>query len=311
MADIIEIGLAIAIMAIVGLAVALARSRGSGAAAWRAKYEEFVAERTEMINGIRSGMEDRFRAEREGIMTRHQEAMDGLTERLEREREGIIAGNRASMEALDARHQRMIEEMEAKFTEERENVMLKARAAIDAQISKHQKAMEEAGERARGEREDVREEGRRLMDAQTAKHQGAREELEERIRTKYAKSYRLGGNKIRGDMNQILGTFELLSRYDHVALIVTTSNASSIDALGVRPDSVDFIEIKAGRSQLTGPEREIKKLVDAGKVRYVVLEGNLPKGFELTERAMKKTAPAAPEAEAFAEFQESLAKERI
>ena len=97
------------------------------------------------------------------------------------------------------------------------------------------------------------------------------------------KTLMLGRNTVRGELNEILGTFKLLTEYEQLA-IVTGATSPSIDLLGIKDDSLDFIEIKSLRTSLSKPERNIRNLIQDGKVRYVVFEGNLPKSFEIKER---------------------------
>jgi len=80
-----------------------------------------------------------------------------------------------------------------------------------------------------------------------------------------------------------LGTFKLLNDYDQLA-IVTGATSPSLDLLGIKGDSLDFIEIKSLGTSLTPSEKTVRNLIQEGKVRYVILEGNLPKSFEITER---------------------------
>jgi len=87
---------------------------------------------------------------------------------------------------------------------------------------------------------------------------------------------------VRGELNEILGTFKLLNDYDQLA-IVTGATSPSLDLLGVKDDSLDFIEIKSLGTSLTKPEKTVRNLIQEHKVRYVILEGNLPKSFEITE----------------------------
>jgi len=97
------------------------------------------------------------------------------------------------------------------------------------------------------------------------------------------KTMMLGRNTVRGELNEILGTFKLLNEYDQLA-IVTGATSPSVDLLGVREDQIDFIEIKSLGTALTKSEKKVKKLIDDRKVEYVILEGNLPKYFEIKKR---------------------------
>ena len=43
-------------------------------------------------------------------------------------------------------------------------------------------------------------------------------------------------------------------------------------------------EIKSLGTPLKKSEKHVRNLVEEGKVRYVIFEGNLPKSFEIKER---------------------------
>ena len=67
-------------------------------------------------------------------------------------------------------------------------------------------------------------------------------------------------------------------------MLVTGATSPSLDLIGVKDDSVGFIEVKSLKTGLTKPEKKVRDLIDTGKVRYVIMEGNLPKSFDITER---------------------------
>ena len=115
------------------------------------------------------------------------------------------------------------------------------------------------------------------------KHKAEVIALDEKLGKKQTSSYTLGRNTVRGDLNEILGSFKLLNEYDQLAF-VTGSTSPSLDLLGVKEDRVDFIEIKSLGTGLTPTEKKVKRLIDDKKVKYVVFEGNLPKSFEINER---------------------------
>ena len=97
------------------------------------------------------------------------------------------------------------------------------------------------------------------------------------------KTIALGKNTVRGELNEILGTFKLLNEYDQL-MLVTGATSPSLDLVGIKEDSLDFIEIKSLKTSLTKSERKVRDLIEAQKVRYVIMDGNLPKSSEITER---------------------------
>ena len=115
------------------------------------------------------------------------------------------------------------------------------------------------------------------------KHRTDIQRLEAFHKDVQTKTIALGRNTVRAELNEILGTFKLLNDYEQLA-IVTGATSPSLDLLGVKDDSLDFIEIKSLGTSLTKSEKTIRNLIQEHKVRYVVLEGNLPKSFEITER---------------------------
>ena len=115
------------------------------------------------------------------------------------------------------------------------------------------------------------------------KHRTDIQRLEAFHKDVQTKTIALGRNTVRGELNEILGTFKLLNDYDQLA-IVTGATSPSLDLLGIKGDSLDFIEIKSLGTSLTPSEKNVRNLIKDGKVRYVILEGNLPKSFEITER---------------------------
>ena len=108
--------------------------------------------------------------------------------------------------------------------------------------------------------------------------------IEERLEKKQAKAYQIGQSGIRGELNQILGAFAILNEYKQLASISSVSKQFSIDLLGIKEDSIDFIEVKSLGTPLSPSERNVKKLIEENKVNYRILEGNLPKSFEIKDR---------------------------
>jgi len=116
------------------------------------------------------------------------------------------------------------------------------------------------------------------------KHDTDMKTMEDRLEQKQTKAYQIGQSGIRGELNQILGAFAILNEYKQLASISSVSKQFSIDLLGIKDDSIDFIEVKSLGTPLSPSERNVKKLIDENKVNYRILEGNLPKSFEITDR---------------------------
>lgn len=110
-------------------------------------------------------------------------------------------------------------------------------------------------------------------------------ELSNKLEQKQEKAYAVGQITVRGELNQILGTFGLLNEYNELIFLSTTSKQASLDLMGVKEDSLDFIELKTKGAQLTSGERKIQRLVREKKINWVTKDVELPQGFKMTDRA--------------------------
>ena len=111
--------------------------------------------------------------------------------------------------------------------------------------------------------------------------------LEHQRRLKKATdSFRLGRSQKIGDISQLLGTFDVLTKYDEISLLSSTSAQSSMDLLGRNDNVLDFIEFKKSGTALTKHERQLKTYIDKGelKVRYKILEVAWPDTIQVAER---------------------------
>jgi len=68
-------------------------------------------------------------------------------------------------------------------------------------------------------------------------------ELDQRLAKKQGQSFQAGVNFTSGDYVQILGEFAVLSKYDHIITLSTTSRQPSLDLIGVSEESLDFLQI--------------------------------------------------------------------
>lgn len=108
----------------------------------------------------------------------------------------------------------------------------------------------------------------------------------EKWQTRQTDAYTLGTRQVMGDMSQVLGTFAMLGDYEQVILLSTTSSQASMDLLGVKADSLDFIELKKKGASLGTAERRIQRLVKEGKVRYIIKDVELPNSILVTDRIL-------------------------
>ncbi len=124
-------------------------------------------------------------------------------------------------------------------------------------------------------------------------------ELAKKLDTKQTRSWQAGVNITTGDYAQILGEFAVLSKYDHIITLSTTSRQPSLDLIGISEESLDFLELKKKGAPVSQNENHIKKLIDEKKVFYKIFDVDLPKTFSMEERIPKERIP-----------KESMTKER-
>ena len=114
------------------------------------------------------------------------------------------------------------------------------------------------------------------------------QEMNKKLDKKQSKSYQMGVNSTSGDYTQILGDFALLPKYDQIITLSTTSKQPSLDLIGINQESLDFLEIKKKGATVSPGENHVRRLVEEKKVSYKVFDIELPDGFTLEERNLKK-----------------------
>jgi hypothetical protein len=99
-------------------------------------------------------------------------------------------------------------------------------------------------------------------------------------------AFRLGGSQKVGDISQYLGTFDLLTKYDEITLLSSTSAQSSMDLIGRKENELHFIEFKKAGTPLTKPERKLKAYIESGqlKVAYKVVDVDWPEAIQVSNR---------------------------
>ena len=80
-------------------------------------------------------------------------------------------------------------------------------------------------------------------------------------------------NPRKGKVGELVTMLQLTSEYDRIIPL-----GQPVDMIGVSEDSIDFIEIKSGRSRLTPMEAHIRDLIAENKVRFIVVEQNVEIG---------------------------------
>lgn len=90
-------------------------------------------------------------------------------------------------------------------------------------------------------------------------------ELSENLPGKVLRSIQSSLSFRKGKVGELATLMRLLGAYKRIIPL-----GQPVDYIGISDENIDFIETKTGTSQLTQEEREIKGLVDAGKVRFIL-----------------------------------------
>jgi hypothetical protein len=115
------------------------------------------------------------------------------------------------------------------------------------------------------------------------------QELAKKLDMRQTKSYQAGVSTTSGDYAQILGEFSLLSKYDSIITLSTTSLQPSLDLIGINEESLDFLELKKKGAGSSKNENHVKRLVDEKKVSYKIFDIDLPDDFSMNERIPKQS----------------------
>jgi len=114
------------------------------------------------------------------------------------------------------------------------------------------------------------------------------QDVTKKLNTKQTKAWQSGVNVTAGDYSQILGDFALLSKYDSIITLSTTSSQPSLDLIGINAESIDFLELKKKGAGSTKNEMHVKRLVNENKVDYKIYDVDLPDNFSINERTQKE-----------------------
>ena len=80
-------------------------------------------------------------------------------------------------------------------------------------------------------------------------------------------------NPRKGKVGELVTMLQLTSEYDRIIPL-----GQPVDMIGVSEDSIDFIEVKVQGGRLSPMEIQIRDLVEAGKVRFIVVRPNIEIG---------------------------------
>lgn len=113
--------------------------------------------------------------------------------------------------------------------------------------------------------------------------------LQELLAKKQSYASLIGRNTALGDIYQFLGEFSILSEYDELILLSTTSRQPSLDVIGITQNRMDFIEFKKKGARTTPSENKVRRIIEEKNVRYVIKEVEIPAGVSVIERPLPKS----------------------
>ena len=94
----------------------------------------------------------------------------------------------------------------------------------------------------------------------------------------------MGRNVALGDIHQFLGEFAMLSEYDELITLSTTSRQPSLDIIGVKEERMDFIELKKKGARISPSENKIRRIIEEKNVHYLVMDVEIPTGITVEQR---------------------------
>ena len=98
----------------------------------------------------------------------------------------------------------------------------------------------------------------------------------------------IGRNTALGDVHQFLGEFALLSEYDELITLSTTSRQPSLDIIGIKEERMDFIELKKKGARVSPSENKVRRIIEEKNVRYLVIDVEIPTGIIVEQRELRK-----------------------
>jgi hypothetical protein len=102
-----------------------------------------------------------------------------------------------------------------------------------------------------------------------------------------SRAYQIGANTELGNIHEILGEFKMLTEYDELITLSTTSKAPSLDMIGIKDDRMDFLEFKKKGAVITPKEKKLRSIIENKNVNYVVKDIDIPKEITVETRKLK------------------------
>ncbi len=112
--------------------------------------------------------------------------------------------------------------------------------------------------------------------------------LQDALSKRQSQATIIGRNTALGDIHQFIGDFAILSEYDELILLSTTSRQASLDVIGIIENRMDFIEIKKKGARITPSENKVRRIVEEKNIRYVVKDVDIPTGIKVEDRELLK-----------------------
>jgi len=110
------------------------------------------------------------------------------------------------------------------------------------------------------------------------------QDINNKLQKRQTLSFQAGVNTTAGDYSQILGDFALLTKYDSIITLSTTSRQPSLDLIGINAESLDFLELKKKGAGSSDNEKHVRQLVEEKKVSYKIFDVDLPSNVSINER---------------------------
>ena len=108
------------------------------------------------------------------------------------------------------------------------------------------------------------------------------DEMGKELPKKVLRSIQSGISVRKGKVGEFTTLMRLLADYKRIIPL-----GQPVDFIGISDEHVDFIEVKTGTSELAPEEREIKRLIEEGKVRFILkreeVEITMPEEMEELE----------------------------
>ena len=89
------------------------------------------------------------------------------------------------------------------------------------------------------------------------------------------KAFQLGINNALGSIHEFIGRLALITKYSGWWFLSGPSKQAPIDMIGILDGFLHIIEIKKNGTRLSPTENLVKKMVDDGKVKYVVYDADI------------------------------------